>query len=186
MMSVQATHATMTLDWSTNLTEIIPIDWTYADIKEFSDESVAILNSDDHPYQLLIFSKEGILLHNETFDYVDAWGTSFGGVGRDSSRFFIHSFGSGSLNLRIYEKNEGTYHSTNLVLSATSSHIAPTPNLRPRIGELKVEPAVPCSVFRRPTSRPSMMPSRSGARPRRGGPEGRGRSAATASLTIMF
>ena len=73
-----------------------------------------------------------------------------------------------------------------LHLSSAYPHHAPAPNLRPRIGEFKVEPASPCSVFRRPTSRPSMMPSRSGARPQRGGPEGRGRSAATASLAIMF
>jgi len=32
--------------------------------------------------------------------------------------------------------------------------VAPAPNLRPRIGEVKVEPAVPCSVFWQPKRPP--------------------------------
>jgi len=64
--------------------------------------------------------------------------------------------------------------------------VTPTPNLKPLIGGFKVEPAVPWFVFRRPTSRLFLMPSRSVARPRRGGPEGRGRSAATASLVLIL
>ena len=69
--------------------------------------------------------------------------------------------------------------------TTTYAYNAPTPNLRPRDGGFKVESAVPCSVSLWPASRLSVMPSRSGARPRRGGPEGRGRSGATASMVFI-
>jgi len=62
----------------------------------------------------------------------------------------------------------------------------PTPNLKPLIGRFKVEPAVPCFMFWRLTRRLFLMPSRSVARPRRGGSKSRGRSVAMASLAFMF
>ena len=65
------------------------------------------------------------------------------------------------------------------------SEHAPTPDLRPRIGDFKVEPAALYAMSSRPVGRVSVMPSRSGARPRRGGPQGRGRSAATASCGLI-
>ena len=78
------------------------------------------------------------------------------------------------------------YSLYSLVCHPETLKFTPTPNLKPLIGEFKVEPAVPWFVFWRPTSRLFLMPSRSVARPRRGGPKGRGRSAATASLVLIL
>ena len=87
---------------------------------------------------------------------------------------------------RLYiPKGEDKFRPLGLLVQNTA-YTTPTPNLKPLIGGFKVEPAVPWFVFWRPTSRLFLMPSRSVARPRRGGPEGRGRSAATASLVLIL
>ena len=60
-----------------------------------------------------------------------------------------------------------------------------TPNFRPRSGKLKVESAPFFSCLGGQQGRRFPLPSRSAARPRRGGPKGRGRSGATAASVII-
>lgn len=60
-----------------------------------------------------------------------------------------------------------------------------TPNFRPRSGKYKVESAPFFSRLGGRQGRRFPLPSRSAARPRRGGPKGRGRSGATAAIVVI-
>jgi len=62
------------------------------------------------------------------------------------------------------------YHVSERFSKGGQQILAPTPDLRPLIGQFKVESATPFSVGQRPPSRPAVVASLRSVRPRRGGP----------------